>query len=104
MPIILKKEAKVVPRGSEVYLWERVGSGFHLSLLDTDFAELKPEGPEWNLTVQLGKERFSGIRPSLEIAFKTVDSLIWKEKKELWSKIRPFTVLREFEGNLYDLN
>lgn len=105
MPILIKKAVPVLKKklpGHEEYVWEKFDLGYRVIFPDNDFAELQPieDGPKWEMKTNLGGMNFSGIRPSLEIAFKVVDRLIWVNKKDVWSKIRPREVLNEFQGDL----
>jgi hypothetical protein len=102
LPILIKKAVPVPKKlpGSEEYVWEKFDLGYRVIFPDNDFAELHPLGPKWGMKTNLGGVNFSGIRPSLEIAFKVVDRLIWVNKKDVWSKIRPRVVLNEFQGDL----
>jgi hypothetical protein len=102
---LIVKKAEIVPhkkvkdRKTE-YFWDVTPSGFRLKLPEDDFAELNEVDHEWKMTAKLNGTNFSGIRSSLEIAFKVIDRLIWMNRKELWSKIRCGIVLNKFQGDL----
>lgn len=100
--IIHGKAVAVIPKkgtAREEYTWDRTEDGFKVYLPDGEFLQLvKQDG--WTMVGKLNGKNFKGTRPTIELAFKATDQLLFTQRKELWCKMDCGIVLIEFQGEL----
>jgi hypothetical protein len=101
MSLIVKKAVAVPnPKKKAKYSWESFDSGYRIIFQNSDFAEIQPIDDKWEIKTQLNGDSFTGTRPTLEVAFKTVDRMLWVKKPDIWNQIDCRAVFKQFEGDL----
>lgn len=61
---------------------------------------LNEESGKWTMRAFIHGKHYSGERPTLELAFKATDRLLYEKAKEYWLKSTCHEVVKEFSSIL----
>ena len=64
------------------------------------WAQLSHEDGKWSMAVRIGKQNYSGERPTLEEAFRATADLLYKHAKEFWLCMDSQAVTAPWAGEL----
>jgi hypothetical protein len=103
--IVVTKPPKKQPTPLCKWSWEKDGEGYRL-VTDVLLATIKPLNDiEWRVAVKFGGKWHTGIRNSLEEAFRATDGLIAKKSKVTWLDTNVHVVIEPWMGDLnFDLD
>lgn len=90
----------VQPEEPEPKAWKAVGAGYEFST-DGCAASITPFADgHWQMTLNMGRKRYVGLRSTLEEAVKATNKLMHDKANEAWSGSRWGVVLAPWEGDL----
>lgn len=80
--------------------WLPSKGGFYVKLSETESMSIYKEGLKYRIKAEIKGKRYSGLKDNIEVAFKTLDQLLYKEVHDSWFKVKCSLLLKEFQGEI----